>query len=156
MYHISGNACRAAVRTPFIIVPLLLASACYAQQPDEVVSDMASGHYIWGAEVNVFSPCGSDQEHWVDADPEIVLALRDQYMAFQLPPYVAVFAKVRGEVGPVLDCGFCGDYDGSFRITEVIEMESPGPDTCVTEMGGRPTRTVREDVASHLAICSCK
>jgi hypothetical protein len=43
-----------------------------------------------------------------------------------------VFAKVRGEIGPVLECGFCESYDGSFRVTHLLEMQSPGPEECVT------------------------
>jgi hypothetical protein len=115
---------------------LLVASGCQAQVPGDPAVGPSGGHYIWGAEVNVFSPCGSDQEYWVDAAPDIVLALRERYMAFDLPPYTAVFVSLSGEVGPVLDCGFCEEYDGSFKVTEIIEMESPGPEECVTEMGG--------------------
>ena len=35
-----------------------------------------------------------------------------------------------------MDCGFCADYDGSFSVTELVEMASPGPQGCVTEVGG--------------------
>ena len=111
----------------------LFASAAPAQVPGDTVP----GHYVWGAEVNVFSPCGSDREYWVVADSrDIRESLIDQYSAFDLPPYAAVFVRVRGEFGPVLECEFCKAYAGSFRIVELLEMESPGPEECMTGVGG--------------------
>ena len=122
-----------------VLVLGLTASACGAQQPEAIPSDLVRGHYIFGLEVNVFSPCGSDLEHWVEAEPEILKSLTDQYWAFDLPPYEAVFVEFRGEFGPVLDCGFCEVYDGSFRITEVLAVRLLGPEDCETEMGGGAT-----------------
>ena len=118
------------------LVLFLATGGCAAQQPEGEDRAEVGGHFIWGAEVNVFSPCGSDQEYWVVADSATHSALRTQYLAFGLPPYEAVFVSVRGEMGPVLDCGFCDQYDGSFRVEDLMTMESPGPEDCVTEMGG--------------------
>ncbi len=86
--------------------------------------------------MNVFSPCGSDLEYWVDGAATVMQALREQYTAFGLAPYKVVFVEVRGEAGPVLDCGFCEEYDGSFKVDELIQMSSPGPEECQTEIGG--------------------
>jgi hypothetical protein len=108
----------------------LTATACNVRQPDTAPPTSIRGQYIWGAEVNVFRPCDSDLEYWVVADPETMFSLRDQYVAFDLPPYEAVVAEVRGEFGPVLDCGFCEQYDGSFRMTEILAVESPGSEDC--------------------------
>lgn len=110
------------------------ASACGPRQDDSATAAVVGGHYVWGAEVNVFSPCGSGLEYWVDAAPPILHTLREQYAALGLPPYQAVFIEVRGEIGPVLDCGFCEDYDGSFQVEELIQMRSPGPEECLTEI----------------------
>lgn len=123
-----------AAWSAFVLVALVLAVAgCGTQQraPDDVIS----GHYVWGAEVNVLNPCGSDQEYWVTGTPEIVRALRDRYTALGLGPYEEAFVVVRGEVGPVLDCGFCAEYDGSFRVTELLVMEPTGPADCLGASG---------------------
>ena len=104
--------------------------ACQGARTDEA-AETVTGRYVWGAEVNVFSPCGSEAEYWVVGAPSIVQALRDEYVSLHLAPYAAVFLEVRGEVGPVLDCGFCESYDGSFRVEEVLRMESPGPGSCL-------------------------
>ncbi len=119
------------------------ANACGAHQREHDNATVVGGHYVWGAEVNVFSPCGSDLEYWVEAEPPVLRALREQYTAFGLPPYQVVFVAVRGEIGPVLDCGFCVEYDGSFKVEELVEMDSPGPGKCETEIGG----TLRENGA---------
>ncbi len=126
-----------AVRSLVCVVTLLLVTSGCSQGLGEIVpSSVVRGHYIWGAEVNVFSACGSDTEHWVTAESETMSELRERYSGYELPPYKAVFVEVVGEFGPVLDCGFCEAYDGSFRVSELLTMESPGPESCVTEMGG--------------------
>lgn len=110
------------------------ASACGAQQAEHATVPVVGGTYVWGAEVNVFSPCGSDLEYWVAGEPRIIQALQDRYAALGLAPYQVVFVEVRGEVGPVLDCAFCEEYDGSFKVEELIEMNSPVPEECETKI----------------------
>jgi putative lipoprotein len=102
------------------------------------VPDLVSGHYVWGGEVNVFTPCGSAQDYWVTADPEVLRVLRAQYTSFQLPPYAPVFAELRGTVGPVLDCGFCQEYDGSFEVTELVRMSSLEAGDCAADADAAP------------------
>ena len=91
---------------------------------------------MWGHEVNAFSPCGSEMEYWVTGDTAVIRDLRERYTSFELGPYTAVFVQLRGEMGPVLDCGFCETFDGSFNVDEIVEVTYPGPMDCVTEMGG--------------------
>lgn len=39
-------------------------------------------------------------------------------------------ARLVGEAGPQLDCGFCESYEGSFRVDEVVALRRGRPDDC--------------------------
>lgn len=94
------------------------------------------GYYVFGHEVNTFSPCTSSDTYWVVGDPAKVDSLRVAYVewftANQADPYAPMFAHFRGRVsnGP-LD-GFAEAYDGLFTVEEVrllrgIEEGDCGP-----------------------------
>ena len=135
--HLRPAEATGGLRTfaPFV---LLAAMGCTVT-PDADVAESAptvSGHYVWGAEVNAFSPCGSQDELWVTAPPAVQDSLRARYEAMDLPPYTPVVIEVRGTVGPVLDCGFCQSYDGSFAVHDIIAWTPPLEEECVSGIGG--------------------
>ena len=118
----------------FTPVFVLAVMGCTAA-PDGNVEEAAptvTGHYVWGAEVNAFSLCGSEDELWVTAAPALRDSLRARYESMDLPPYTPVVIEVRGSVGPVLDCGFCESYDGSFAIDEIVTWTPALEEECVS------------------------
>lgn len=116
----------------FALLASLAVVGC-ASAPDPAESARTvTGHYIWGAEVNAFSPCGGEEDLWVTASASVQESLRTRYAAMDLPPYTPVVIEVRGSPGPVLDCGFCETYDGSFAIDEIVAWNPALGDECVS------------------------
>lgn len=81
-------------------VLLLAVAACEARAPDEAITGTVEGHYTWGAEVNAFTPCRSDKEYWVVAEPEVAAVLREWYTTVGLPAYSPVYASFKAPSGP--------------------------------------------------------
>lgn len=88
------------------------------------------GHLSIWPEVEIFTPCGSDKALWLDYDKETRQPLASRHWELQKEPYGTTFAVLRGEVGPKLDCGFCENYEGSFKVLGVDEHRASGPNDC--------------------------
>ena len=77
------------------------------------------GYIVMAPEVHTFEPCGAPDPLWVDGEPEVLVELRMRYQELAKQPYERTFAVLEGRAGGPLDCGFCEDYEGSFRIERV-------------------------------------
>ncbi len=99
-------------------------------------SAVHDGVYIWGAEVETFSPCGTDKTWWVLTSEPLWLQLRDAHQALTTRPYEGIFAEVSGYYdGPASQeagGGFATQYDGLFRITAVRFTRSRADSDCKT------------------------
>ncbi len=97
-------------------------------------STIYDGVYIWGAEVETFTACGSDQEWWVLANESIWLRLRDAHQALTTQPYEGIHVLVSGYYdGPATEergGGFATEYDGLFRVTEVLATRKRDDSGC--------------------------
>jgi len=88
------------------------------------------GYIVLGPEVETFRICGSSNPLWLDASPALWKTLRAGYDSLRATPYQPVYAILRGHPGPKLDCGFCEEYPGSFRVEAVVALKSAQPQTC--------------------------
>ena len=101
-----------------LMLPLLF--ACSAQPM------VYQGFYVWGPDVDEFSPCGSDKTYWVVTSEALGNRLVDAHEAGRTEPYQGLFVEVRGfYAGPPNEergGAFADQYDGLFEITEVRTM----------------------------------
>jgi NlpE C-terminal OB domain len=112
-------------------VALALGAVLAASSPALAQTDSArAGEYVWGAEVNVFRPCGSDSVFWVLASPQILDQLRTTHGRLTTKPYEPIYVRVRGARSSEKPDGFAEDYNGYFRITEVLEARRERPGEC--------------------------
>ena len=80
------------------------------------------GFLVIAPEVEVFQPCGSKAELWLDYDQKTREPMAKKYRELAKKPYEATFAVLSGYPGPKLDCGFCENFEGSFKVLKVIEQ----------------------------------
>jgi hypothetical protein len=114
------------------IVGIALTLGCESHRSDaRLPGDAAStstidGHYVFGAEVNTFSPCATNNAYWVIGDSAKTASLRAAYIewstATHAEPYAPMFARLHGSIssGP-LD-GFAEAYDGLFTVEAIALM----------------------------------
>lgn len=89
------------------------------------------GSYTWGAEVDVFSPCGSSLVYWTSYN-WAGSGLREFYRANTSKPYQPIYVSFRGQVLDEAVDGFASRYDGLIRISEIHIMEKDIPSDCDT------------------------
>lgn len=80
-----------------------------------------TGFLVIAPEVEVFQPCGSKTELWLDYDLITREPIARKYSELAKRPYEKTFAILSGVPGPKLDCGFCENYPGSFKVLKVLE-----------------------------------
>jgi hypothetical protein len=102
----------------------LLVSGCVAH------AKPFQGHLSIWPEAEVFTPCGSNEPLWLDYDTKTREPMAKQHWELQKTPYGTTFAVIEGEVGPTLDCGFCEEYKGSFKVHRMLEQRMSGPRDC--------------------------
>lgn len=93
-----------------------------AGQADDSTS-MTKGSYMYGSEVSSFQPCGSDRELWVIGDETLTSELHSEYLDMVRKPYEQVFVSFRGHQLDKAKEGFASDYDGQFKVTEVVTLQ---------------------------------
>lgn len=91
--------------------------------PVDATTSVTKGSYMYGSEVSSFQPCGSQQELWVIGDETITHELHNDYMEMVEKPYEQVFVRFRGHQLEKASEGFAADYDGQFKVTEVVTMQ---------------------------------
>ena len=87
------------------------------------------GVYTYGPEVEVFSPCASDQAYWTSYN-WAGIPLREFHQAHTQKPYQGVYVRFRGQLLDEVVDGFAQDYDGLVHISEIHEMKAAIPLDC--------------------------
>ena len=95
---------------------LAAVTACSALSDEEGTP----GFLVVAHEAHVFRPCGEGDYLWIDAGPTLFTSLRNRYERLMRAPYDSTFAILVGARGPVLDCAFCEEFPGSFRVDRVV------------------------------------
>ena len=88
------------------------------------------GHLSIWPEAEVFTPCGSDDPLWLDYDMKTREPIAKDHWTLQKTPYDTTFAVIEGGVGPKLDCGFCEEHKGSFKVHRVVEQRMSSLKNC--------------------------
>jgi len=83
------------------------------------------GHYVWGAEVETFAPCGTGgKAWWVIADEPDWVKLRDTHQGLTTEPYEEIYVRVigdyAGEATEERSGAFSLQYDGLFRVDQLL------------------------------------
>lgn len=89
-----------------------------------------SGLYTWGAEVNVFQPCGSNDVFWVSASSWVMRPLIDYVESATSSPYQSIYIEFSGNVLNEVRAGFAEQYDGLIRVSEINHKSSQIPAGC--------------------------
>jgi hypothetical protein len=103
--------------------------------PEQISSDSSSvlrGHYVWGHEVNTFTPFGSTSTFWVKGDPSSLKELETKYKALTKTPYEKTFVAIIGKTHPkdINSDGFDSDYDGLISIDSIESMTTSSNTDC--------------------------
>jgi len=93
-------------------------------------AEQHQGHLSIWPESEVFIPCGSKEPLWLDYTSSTRDVLAKKHWELQSEPYGTTFAVIEGQIGPQLDCGFCEDFKGSFKVVNLIEHRSSSPSDC--------------------------
>lgn len=118
------------MRRSVIVVFLLSALAgCAATSPPASL-DTLSGHLVMAPRMQVFIACEAESPLWVVTSEALHQRLEARYAELVDEPGEEAFARVRGTVGPALDCQWCRDFPGSFQLDEVIEYREASESDC--------------------------
>lgn len=110
-----------------VLLPAIVAACTTTPVIEEQI---VSASYVWGAEVNVVSPCGSKDVFWVSATSFVQGPLREYYQTVVKQPYQAIFITFRGHRHFEVIDGFAESFDGLMHISEVKTMQVALPAGC--------------------------
>jgi hypothetical protein len=88
------------------------------------------GRYTWGAEVDAFQPCGSEEVFWVSASSWVQGPLIEFVKQQTNKPYQPVYIEFRGHMLNEVRDGFAESYDGLVRISEIHVKSKDIPKKC--------------------------
>ena len=88
------------------------------------------GLYVWGHEVRSFRPCGSAEDLWVVGAPEVLDPVNEEYRKLADTPYQPVFVRFEGKLSEAPTGGFGAEYDGAFRVRDVLEIRRAVASDC--------------------------
>jgi len=91
------------------------------------------GSLVFGAEVEVFTPCGAAEPLWLVGPPDLIAVLRQRY-GDSLPgsaPYSPLFATLTGRPAPPPAEGFGAEYSGAFEAAGLIQVWPAG--NCISD-----------------------
>jgi hypothetical protein len=108
---------------PQVLIVLVLLSgvvvaACQPPSKGQAES-LTAGHYIWGAEVNDFRPCGLDSLFWVRGAPDVLQQLRTAHDSLTDRPYEPIYVEVEAHRSFEPLDGFAEETNGYLTITQV-------------------------------------
>lgn len=119
---------RSLIAVPFAVLALL--AGCAGSPPAPSDPTTAAGHLVMAPRMQVFIPCQAEEPLWVVADDALRERLESRYSELVDEPGEEAFARVRGVAGPALDCQWCQDFPGSFRVDEVFEYREASEADC--------------------------
>lgn len=122
-------------KTPGRGIPdlVIVASACLlllAGCGDQRRSTLYAGHFTWGHEVRAFRICNSEEEFWLRARPEILLALRDFVEKQTAEPYTPIYLVFSGFPLDEEPQGLAADYGGVIQAVDIITLKKEAPPDC--------------------------
>ena len=112
--------------TLFPVIAMLVFSVVNAGDCDRVFR----GLYTWGAEVNVFQPCGSGDVFWVSASSWVQGPLIEYVQKNIATPYQSIYIEFRGVLLNEVRDGFAEQYDGLIRVSEITHKSRDIPVEC--------------------------
>ena len=95
-------------------------------QPATPLSFTVNGRLIIGHEVRSFIADGDTTEYWIIDETDSLKPLYEKAVGEKVKPYTAVKASLRVVDAGKSTEGFAAEYDGVYRVKEVIEV-SPMP-----------------------------
>lgn len=113
-----------------LLALLLGALAGCAAPPPQQPADTLAGHLVMAPRMQVFIGCQAEEPLWVVADDALRERLETRYAELVDEPGEEAFARVRGTVGPALDCPWCRDFPGSLHLEEVLEYREASASDC--------------------------
>lgn len=87
---------------------------------------MLRGQIVLGHEVSSITPCGSQQQYWLDLP-------RDRFqqgLSLVRAPYEPLYGEVIGHLAPAGDDGFAADYSARFVVDQVNLLSAENPNRC--------------------------
>lgn len=118
------------MRRPLTIALFGALAGCAATPPAPLEPGVVSGHLVMAPRMQVFIACQAEEPLWVVADDALRERLETRYTELVDEPGEEAFARVRGSVGPALDCQWCRDFPGSFQLDAVLEYRGASPEDC--------------------------
>jgi len=108
---------------------LLCLIICFSALTSAHDSSTYEGLYFWGPEVHAFSPCGSDQDSWVQLSNEAMPVI-SFYQQQHRHPYQPMYLKFFGHPSHSLQGGFAESYQGVIYIKTLIDYSFTLPKHC--------------------------
>ncbi len=126
------QACSSSPTTQSQIVPV----NATLDNPATVVPQtfIMRGEVVVGPEVRSFTPCGSNQQYWLDWTPE----LTQQALKLNQSPYQILYGEMIGYLTPPSQTGFNADYMARFVVQQVNQLSAENNKGC--QHPTRPTR----------------
>lgn len=118
------------MRLPVTAALLITLAGCAGTPSGLHDPKVTSGHLVMAPRMQVFIACQAEEPLWVVADDALRERLEARYVELVDEPGEEAFARVRGSVGPALDCEWCSDFPGSFRLDEVLEYREASSKDC--------------------------
>ncbi|MGR5414764.1 COG3650 family protein [Vibrio astriarenae] len=133
-----------AYRSPVTIALLALLQACsntVTEETSEAPSIVASldnpesiqaqpfilrGEVVVGHEVRTISPCGSQQQYWLNMPSDLV----EQAIFLTRSPYQPMYGEMIGYLTPSSHHGFDSDYSAVFQVESVNLLAAENPNRC--------------------------
>ena len=139
-----------ALRNPVALSIILLLQACSSQpspssvQPAHVTLDsetptptqtfMLRGEVVLGHEVRSLTPCGSNQQYWLDLSNDRFA----QGMKLVRSPYSPLYGEIVGHLEPTGQQGFAANYAAKFVVESINLLSAENPKRCQQAL--KPTR----------------
>ena len=109
-----------------LAIVAIVGCACAAPEGESTYR----GYLVIDPEVETFRPCDSDAPLWLDYTSEVRAPLFARYQELKTRPYDEVYVEFKGVPGPPLDCGFCEDYTGSFKVAKTLQIRQGKVSAC--------------------------
>lgn len=108
-----------------VIIAVAQSCSIFEQDSNKATeaADVTKGSYMYGSEVSSFQPCGSEDELWVIGDEAVTSELHHDYLEMVEKPYGQLFVSFRGYHLEKASEGFAAEYDGQYKVTEVITLQ---------------------------------
>ncbi|MGC9421297.1 COG3650 family protein [Vibrio sp.] len=131
------------LRIPAVILALLAVQACSSSQPTEqaitpvnatldnpatvvVQSFIMRGEVVIGPEVRSFTPCGSNQQYWLELPPELSVPAQKLNQS----PYQILYGEMIGYLVPPSQTGFNADYLARFVVQQINQLSAENTQRC--------------------------